>query len=314
MASVAERARVAVVGHVEWSELVHLPHLPSPGDIVQASDPWEGPAGGGAVAAVQLARLAGDCLFFTALGDDPLGHRAERELEQLGVRVAAAWRAEPQRRAFVQVDANAERTITVIGRRLAPQRDDPLPWSEIAGLDAVYLTAGDADAVRAAREARRLVASVRAIDSLADAGIELDALVSSRHDRDERYPTGLLDPPPALVLRTDGARGGSIEASDGRREEWAGGNLPGRLIDAYGAGDSFAAGFTYGLGINLTPAEAAALGARWGAACVTGRGPYAGRPGREAPRPMNPGDPAPSSHKAEPMRSPRTRFPERPEG
>ena len=55
-------------------------------------DTWEEPGGGGAVAAVQLARLAGECLFLTALGDDELGHRAERELTALGVRVEVAWR------------------------------------------------------------------------------------------------------------------------------------------------------------------------------------------------------------------------------
>ena len=85
-------------------------------------DAWEEAAGGGAVAAVQLARLAGECLFLTALGDDDRGHHAKRQLEGIGVRVEATWRAEPQRRAFVHVDANAERTITVIGDRMGPRR------------------------------------------------------------------------------------------------------------------------------------------------------------------------------------------------
>ena len=97
--------RVAVVGHVEWIELAVVERVPLAGEIVHALEWSQDPAGGGAVAAVQLARLAGDCLFLTALGDDELGHRAKRELEGLGVRVEAAWRAEPQRRAFVHVDA-----------------------------------------------------------------------------------------------------------------------------------------------------------------------------------------------------------------
>ena len=78
--------RVAVVGHVEWAEFARVERVPEPGEIVQVLDDWEEPAGGGAVAAVQLARLAGECLFLTALGDDDLGHRAERELQALGVR------------------------------------------------------------------------------------------------------------------------------------------------------------------------------------------------------------------------------------
>ncbi len=45
-------------------------------------------------------------------------------------------------------------------------------------------------------------------------------------------------------------------------------------MDSYGCGDSFAAGFTYGLGAGLDVADALALAARCGAVCLTGRGPY----------------------------------------
>ena len=80
--------RVAVVGHVEWAEFVRVERLPRPGEIVHAQEQWEGAGGGGAVAAVQLARLAGEALFLTALGDDASGRRAVSELEMRGVRVA----------------------------------------------------------------------------------------------------------------------------------------------------------------------------------------------------------------------------------
>ena len=51
--------RVAVVGHIEWVEFVRVGSVPLSGQIVHALETWEEPAGGGAVAAVQLARLAG---------------------------------------------------------------------------------------------------------------------------------------------------------------------------------------------------------------------------------------------------------------
>jgi ribokinase len=269
--------RVAVVGHVEWIEFARVEHVPKPGEIVQALEDWVEPGGGGAVAAVQLARLAGECLFLTALGDDDLGHRAKRELEALGVRVEAAWRSEPQRRAFVHVDAAAERTITTIGERLGPRGDDPLPWAELEGADAAYLTAGDAAAVRAARAAGNLVSTVRAVDPLAEAGVQIDVLVSSAHDAGERYQPGDIAPPPRVVARTAGAAGGSLETADGTTSTWAAPPLPGPPVDAYGAGDSFAAGLTFGLAEGRSAEEAAALGARCGAACLTGRGPYAGQ-------------------------------------
>ena len=269
--------RVAVVGHVEWVEFARVERVPEPGEIVQAREGWEEPAGGGAVAAVQLARLAGECLFLTALGDDDLGRRAKRELGALGVRVEAAWRPEPQRWAFVHLDRAGERTITVLGERLGPHRDDPLPWADLEGVDAVYFTAGDPGAARAARAGRKLVSTMRAVSSLRAARVQVDVLVSSAADEGERYASGDIVPPPRVVARTSGASGGELETSGGVRTEWAAAPLPGPAVDAYGAGDSFAAGLTFGLAQGRSAEEAAAVGARCGAACMTGRGPYAGQ-------------------------------------
>jgi len=265
---------VAVVGHVEWVEFARVDHVPAPGEIVHALETWQEPAGGGAVAAVQLARLARDCLFLTALGDDALGRRAARELGELGVRIEAVWRPEPQRRAFVHVDAAAERTITVIGERMGPQGSDPLPWSELEDAAAVYFTAGDAEAVRLARAAGQLVATPRAKEALVPSHVELDMLVCSAKDPGERYAAGELDPPPRFVAETDGAAGGSLVAAYGTTSHWTAAPPPGPAVSAYGAGDSFAGGLTFGLAQGLSPAEAVKLGARCGAACMTGRGPY----------------------------------------
>jgi ribokinase len=266
--------RAAVVGHVEWIEFGRVEHVPAPGEIVHVSESWQEPAGGGAVAAVQLAKLGGEATLYTALGDDEVGHRSKRELEALGLRVEAVFRPEPQRRGYVHVDAAGERTITVIGSRLGPRADDPLPWGELEGTDAVYFTAGDSGAVRAARAARTLVASARGLETLVQADVELDALVASARDPGERYERGQLNPPPRYVIRTAGREGGAYETAQGERGRWEATPLPGPVSDVYGAGDSFAAGFTHGLGAAMPIAAALELGARCGAACATGRGPY----------------------------------------
>ncbi len=265
---------VAVVGHVEWIEFARVPEAPGAGAIVHASEVWQEPGGGGAVAAVQLAKLADRALFLTALGDDELGHRVHDSLRDLGVRVEVAWRSAPQRRGFVHVDGRGERTITVIGDRLGPYGDDPLPWDELADADAVYFTAGDSAAAQRARAARVLVATARALPSLAGSGVRLDALVASAADAGETYEPGDLDPEPQLVVRTAGPAGGAWERADGERGEWAATRPPGPVEDAYGCGDSFAAGLTWALGKGMEPSEAARIGARCGAACLTGRGPY----------------------------------------
>ena len=269
--------RVAAVGHVEWIEFARVERVPAAGEIVHADEVWQQPGGGGAVTAVQLAKLAGEAAFFTALGDDELGHRAHRELSALGLRVQAAWRDEPQRRAFVYVDGAGERTITVIGARLGPCGSDPLPWEDLAGADCVYFTAGDAAAVEAARAARTLLATARALEPLAEARVTLDALVASRSDAGERYEPGDLDHKPQLIVRTAGSAGGEWERPDGESGHFEAVALPGPVADAYGCGDSFVGGLTYGLGAEMELADAVELAARCGAACLTGHGPYAGQ-------------------------------------
>jgi ribokinase len=127
-----------------------------------------------------------------------------------------------------------------------------------------------------------LVASVRAKATLAAAGVQLDVLVSSTRDEGERYSVGEIEPAPTLIVRTAGSAGGSLVAVDGSTTEWAAAPLPGTPVDTYGAGDSFAAGLTFALAEGRTPAEALAFGARCGAACVTGRGPYEAQLGRDA--------------------------------
>jgi ribokinase len=264
---------VGVVGHVEWIEFVAVERVPEQGDIVVAEEWWGEAAGGGGGAATELARLAGSSTLFTALGDDELGRRSAGELESHGVHVEAAWREnEPQRRGFCYLDADGERTITILGDKLRPQRAEPLPWESLGEFDGIYFTGGDADTVRAARAARVLVATARELPTLQEAHVELDALVASVSDPSERYEPGDLHPAPRVVAFTEGKDGGRLEPG-GR---WKPAPLPAPKADAYGAGDCFAAGLTFGLAQGLGPWEAVELAARRAAVAMTRRGAYGG--------------------------------------
>jgi ribokinase len=263
--------RAAVIGHVEWVEFARVETLPQPGDIVHATETWTAAAGGGAVAAVQLARLGAESTLYTAFGDDEIGRRAKEELEGLGVRVCSVTLDQPQRRGFTHVDAVGERTITIIGEKLAPKGGDAsFPWEELHDTDCVYFTGGDVEALRKARWAQVLVATARELPTLQRGGVELDALVSSALDEGEHYHPGDLEPPPRLVVATSGALGGW--AQPGGPYEAV--QVPGAVEDTYGAGDCFAAGLTFALGRDDPPKEALALAARCGATVITGRGPY----------------------------------------
>jgi ribokinase len=268
--------KVAVVGHVEWVDFVRVDRLPAPGEIVHAREAWAEPAGGGGVAAVVLAALAGESTLITALGDDVIGRRCAAELSGRGVRVEAAVRPEPQRRAVTHVDETGERSITLLSHKLIPRRSDTLPWDELAEMDAVYFTGGDADALRAARAARTLVATARELPTLVEAGVELDALVRSGRDPGEAYEQGWLEPPPRIAVATEGPAGGLV-MEGGEESRYTAAALPGPVSDMYGAGDSFAAGLTFGLGSGLSPASALELAARCAALALTRRGAYGGQ-------------------------------------
>jgi ribokinase len=267
------RLRIAVVGHLEWVEFLRVERVPGAGEIVHAEHPFAVPAGGGAVAAVQLARWGAESVFFTALGDDELGHRAHADLTARGVRVHAAFRSEAQRRAITLVDAQRERTIVTIGGRLVPHADDVLPWDELDGCDAVYVTWADVGAVRHARRARVVVGTSRVLALLREAAIPLDALVGSDNDTAERYAPGDLDIVPGLVVRTDGERGGRYLLREGRTGRYAA--VPATVTgDTYGAGDTFAAALTLALGQKKSPKDALAFAAARAAEVVAFDGPY----------------------------------------
>ena len=268
------RMRVAVVGHVEWVEFVRVERVPKPGEIVQATDLWGEAAGGGGVASVQLGRMAGSSTLLTALGQDELGGAALAQLTGLGVLVEAARHSEPQRRGFTFVDDTGERTITIIGEKHVPRGADPLPWEELAEADGVYFVSGDADAARAARQARVLVATARSLPVLAESGVELDALVRSARDPGERYQRGDLKPQPRLVVATAGTEGGQWGTADCGAGSYQPAPLDGPVVDAYGAGDSFAAGLTYALARGDDVEAAIAFAASCSASALGRRGAH----------------------------------------
>jgi ribokinase len=264
--------RAAVVGHVEWIEFVAVEHVPRPGEIVAASDSWEQAGGGGAVAAVQFARLADSVLLYAVLGADELGRRSRAELTGRGIEMHSVVTDGAQRRGITYVDDTGERTITTIGPKLHPRgHDTSYPWHELSRCDAVYFCAGDVDALIHARRARVLVATARELATLQRGAVELDALVASGKDEGELYRPGDLHPEPRLVVTTSGALGGWAQPGG----PFSAAPLPQTPGDAYGAGDCFAAGLAFALAAGLETTDALGFAARCGAGAMAGPGVHA---------------------------------------
>ena len=102
------------------------------------------------------------------------------------------------------------------------------------------------------------------------AGEELDAVIGSAGDVGERLDAIELDPPPRFEVSTSGPLGGWIRPGGPFRAA----PIPGPIQDAYGCGDCFAAGLTFGLSAGMSIEDAVALAARCGAMVLTSRGPY----------------------------------------
>jgi ribokinase len=268
--------RIAVVGHVEFVTFAEADRPIVGGDILHLVEPFSVPAGGGAVSAVVLARNGAEVLFLTALGDDHVGDESLRLLRGAGIDVRAARRPRPHTTALTVIDPARERTIFVVGPNVHPTIDDPLGWDDLEDVDAVYFTGDDPRTVVACRAAPVVVSTARRLAAVVASGVQVDAIAGSANDPEERFDVADLPVPPRAVVRTDGRAGGTWETADGQRGAWASVEPPGPVADAYGAGDSFVAGLTYGLGVGQELADAVRTGARWGAEAVTRRGPYDG--------------------------------------
>ena len=263
--------RTAVIGHVEWTHLIALDNIPAQGQIVESAAWMELAAGGACAAAVQLVKLTGHCDFFTAVGDDHLGVQAVAQIEERGVTVHAARRPGPTRRALVLTDSTGERTIVVHGTRLFPRLDDRLPWELLNSADSVLFTAGDSAALHAARGAATLVVVARGVPTALN--VDVDAVVGSGEDIEE---VSALNPSnrARLVVATHGHSGGTFRTANGKERTFPASTITGQIVDRYGAGDSFAAGLTFALGLGRSPEEAVGIAARCGAAVLSGHGPY----------------------------------------
>ena len=265
--------RIGVVGHVEWVLFGYASAPPSAGEIVHFRDPFEEPAGGGAVVAIALARAGADVVFYTALAKDTEGDATRMRMAEEKVDLRVGVRGGRQARAMTILDDSGDRTIIVSQPNAYPRADDELRWEDLDTCAAVYATCGEPTGIQQARRAGILVCSARQLDALIESGVKADVVIGSLSDRGEQIDFRVLGKHTKAIVLTDGERGGRWMSTDDSGL-WALQPLPGDRGDTYGAGDTFAAGLTYALGCGQGMHDAVEVAARWGAAAVCHRGPY----------------------------------------
>ncbi len=179
----------AVVGHVEWMNFLKVDQLPKPGVISHSEKSIEYPAGGGSVIAKTLSELTNNQVhFFTSLGNDYYGEQSFKILSNYGIRLHVAWRDKPTRKGFSLIDSNGERSITVIGERLAPTYKDKLDWNLFEKMDGIFITASDSEIFKKARIADSLCTTPRVgINIINKSNVFLDGLIGSNLDPGEVF-------------------------------------------------------------------------------------------------------------------------------
>lgn len=235
----------AVVGHVEWMNFLKVDQLPKPGVISHSEKSIEYPAGGGSVIAKTLSELTNNQVhFFTSLGNDYYGEQSFKILSNYGIRLHVAWRDKPTRKGFSLIDSNGERSITVIGERLAPTYKDKLDWNLFEKMDGIFITASDSEIFKKARIADSLCTTPRVgINIINKSNVFLDGLIGSNLDPGEVFSLSDISIKPKLIIKTEGENGGILYPG-GRYEALINAK---QKIDSYGCGDAFAAGILYGL-------------------------------------------------------------------
>ena len=235
----------AVVGHVEWINFLKVDQLPKPGVISHSEKSIEYPAGGGSVIAKTLSELTNNLVhFFTSLGNDYYGEQSFKILSNYGMKLHVAWRDKPTRKGFSLIDSNGERSITVIGERLAPTYKDKLDWNLFKKMDGIFITASDSEIFKKARIADSLCTTPRVgINIINKSNVFLDGLIGSNLDPGEDFSLSDISIKPKLIIKTEGENGGILYPG-GRYEALINAK---QKIDSYGCGDAFAAGILYGL-------------------------------------------------------------------
>jgi ribokinase len=107
--------RIIVVGSTNMDMVVKTSHIPVPGETVLAGSFFMNPGGKGANQAVAVARLGGDAVFISKMGNDIFGKQSSQLLDEEGINTSyiLSDRELPSGVALITVDQSGENSIVV---------------------------------------------------------------------------------------------------------------------------------------------------------------------------------------------------------
>lgn len=110
-----KKNKILVVGSTNMDMVVKTDHIPVPGETVLGGEFFMNPGGKGANQAVAVARLGGDVVFITKVGDDIFGKQSIQLFEEEGIDTSGLVSDEdgPSGVALITVDKHGENNIVV---------------------------------------------------------------------------------------------------------------------------------------------------------------------------------------------------------
>lgn len=107
--------KIVVVGSTNMDMVVKTSHIPTPGETVLGGSFFMNPGGKGANQAVAVARLGGNVLFVSKIGNDVFGKQAAQLFQAEGIDTSRIFSDEklPSGVALITVDAAGENSIVV---------------------------------------------------------------------------------------------------------------------------------------------------------------------------------------------------------
>ena len=107
--------KIVVVGSTNMDMVVKTSHIPVPGETVLAGSFFMNPGGKGANQAVAVARLGGDAIFISKMGNDIFGKQSSQLLDEEGINTfyVVSDNDLPSGVALITVDQSGENSIVV---------------------------------------------------------------------------------------------------------------------------------------------------------------------------------------------------------